>query len=56
MNKPELIECIDCDELAMEDSKFCGECAYEHGEPTTPWQPDPREDGGYFGWAGVNEA
>tara|TARA_R110002074_G_scaffold136256_1_gene280952 strand:- start:1710 stop:1976 length:267 start_codon:yes stop_codon:yes gene_type:complete len=49
-------ECLDCDELAMDNSEFCDECAYEHGEPIEPWQPDPREDGGYFGWAGMTEA
>ena len=47
------IECIDCDELALEDSEFCEEC--EEAQHT-PWQPDPREDGGYFGWAGMTEA
>ena len=46
-------ECIDCDELAMEDCEYCDACA-EHREE--PWHPQQSEDGGYFGWAGMTEA
>ena len=48
--------CSDCEELtAAPNSEFCDECLYERGEPTEPWQPDPREDGGYFGMMGIME-
>ena len=35
--------------------EICEDCAYEYGEPAEPWRPDPREDGGHFGWAGLRE-
>ena len=55
MNKDENTTCTDCDEIATENSEFCDECAYEHGQPIEPWRPDPREDGGYFGGAGYRD-
>ena len=36
-------------------SLICEDCAYEYGEPAEPWRPDPREDGGYFGWDGLRD-
>ena len=35
--------------------EICEDCAYEYGEPAEPWRPDPREDGGHFGWAGLRD-
>jgi len=61
MNTPEETNPI-CEDCGLQyppsymNAELCEDCAYEHGEPTQPWQPDPREDGGYFGWAGLHEA
>ena len=51
--------CEDCGEVgrlgALEGRLVCEDCAYEYGEPAEPWKPDPREDGGHFGAAGLRE-
>jgi hypothetical protein len=54
MKKTENNICIesDCDEDATLYSDRCEDCAYEAGEDLD-YEPEPREDFGFFGEAGL---